>query len=354
MLVFVKFEDDQLGRSTVIETVDNVEQAPRCQPLVSGLKVYRSNPYVANNRTDYANEPQSSRISHGMPPRQDYRLQITLDRQLLAHETIQFVASGPQRGEFQINPSEMSAGGEVDVRSGITQTEENGGKMCIVARWALKYRGGAQTETEEIARSNEFSVCAHPLNWKNTFAKDLNRQQGVTLTHLTDLLGVVVFDDWESDSGVFADLDEAEISEKVKYVFSTHPVFPEINLSMVHNSEYIIGTKRGSGGTLPYDQHAFRFVELKLKTEKRDRTNYHCGSQIAHQLSIFRCHRCDTDGVVVPNSGYVREHIISEKAHSMSHVTTKEGRRVTIDEWTSEAGSGIVSSREHIFRKRLI
>ena len=145
-----------------------------------------------------------------------------------------------------------------------------------------------------------------------------------------------VQDDWDSDSGTFAHLDETEIAEVVEYGAVTTPPFVPMAAAPPHNSGYASGTGRtvdSHGEPRPAAGPAATF----------DR----------QQLSLFKCKRCGATDKVQPNSGFKIIHEVFLDGAQWKHRTRKVGAAVTIGANSTQAGAttpgaGIVSPNHNL------
>ena len=137
-----------------------------------------------------------------IPPRVDTAAAVTISGLAAAMPdiTLSIEASGGVDGSATINGAatvNLRTSATVQLR-GVDQTGVgNAGRLRLVANCGAR----------RIAASNGFSVSSVPQNWSialNALITGTSR-------------GMKVNNSWESDSGVLADLDEAERSEQVQY-----------------------------------------------------------------------------------------------------------------------------------------
>jgi hypothetical protein len=162
-----------------------------------------------------------------------------------------------------------------------------------------------------LARSNPFAVAAIPQNYSDTKVSELTGARR----------GLVVQDGWESDSGVFADLDETEISERVEETSASGVL---AGLTPV-NSGYLPGDK------LTQDTHS---TPASVLTGP--------GERIVAQTCMFKDHRTGTTDIPMTNSGYTltRSCITFGAGTGWFLITTKVGAATTAKGISSQAGAG--------------
>ena len=175
------------------------------------------------------------------------------------------------------------------------------------------------------AESAGFTVCAHPLNLHNKPNADIDSG---------GIVGEAVSVTWDSDSGTFADLDQAEFSEKVADGHKDSPPFSAINGS--NPSGYLKATR-----TNLVDNHTTITPDAGP-----------AGTEEFWQLFIFKCHRCGVTDKVQPRSGFHIVHRVFQSGSKWEHNMKKNGAKVTLQQgsltWTSEAGDANVTSQDHL------
>jgi hypothetical protein len=158
------------------------------------------------------------------------------------------------------------------------------------------------------------------VNYSDGFVSDIDEPARV---------GVVVQDGWDSDSGTFADLDEAEDSEVVEYDAPTSP--PYAGGGGAHNSGY------NKANLLTTDTHTIGRPAAGPAAPWERR-----------QVCIFKCHRCGAVDKVHPNSGFKIVHdVFQDGGGQWQHHVKKFGAKVTARAYTSEAGVANVTSLDH-------
>jgi outer membrane protein OmpA-like peptidoglycan-associated protein len=220
--------------------------------------------------------------------------------------TLSIDGAGGGNGEATINGAatvDVTASTAVNLRGTTQTTPGNAGNLHLVAE-----QGGGR-----LATSNAFSVSAIPQNFSITFNSLVTGARR----------GIRVNNHWESDSGVVADLDQAERSEQVEYGAGTG---------------IFAGVTGVNSGYLPahnpprVDSHS---VGTALLTG--------AGTLTANQTFIFRDHRTGAADIPVRNSGF----LIARRATPLFGVvfftTSKSGAAVTANGFASAAGAGAVS-----------
>lgn len=288
------------------------EECPLCDATVSIGRVQRGNPYVPRNVT-------SGGMPDSVPPSKTYEVEITVTWSKSScpgqYIDLSIINGSADNGTATVSPTQITKTTKVTVK-GLTQTKPgNGSKLKIQA----KLDGNTVK-----AESAGFTVCAHPLNWRNTYHGDINTPTKV---------GVAVQDDWDSDSGTFSDLDETEISEVVEYTGTNdNPPFPARGAVTPHNSGYLPGNQK------TVDSHSFSRAQIQKGP---------AGKSEAQQLSIFKCKRCGAVDKTQPNSGLKRVHEVYQDGSTWKHRTKKVGAKVKIGAYETEAGNANVTSSEH-------
>jgi hypothetical protein len=281
-----------------------------CNATITIGRVIRGNPYVPRNANTADGMPDS------VPPSKAYELEVTVANWTAECAGKQFDLSiantSADNGTATISPAQVSGDGTYKVTvTGAAQTKPgSGGQLKIQA----KMDGAVKAE------SPGFTVCAHPVNYRDTFAADLDT---------TTKVGVVVQDGWDSDSGTFSDLDQAEDSEVVEYDAPTHP--PYSGAGGAHNSGY------QAANSLTQDTHSIGRPAAGPAAPWERR-----------QVCIFKCHRCGVTDKIHPKSGFKIIHDVFLVGTQWKHHTRKIGAAVTARGYTSEAGTANVISSDHL------
>jgi peptidoglycan hydrolase-like protein with peptidoglycan-binding domain len=279
--------------------------------------VVRGNPYVAAGVVPPVEMPPS------VPPGKTYTVQITVDPPLTGSDFIELsiINSGAATGTASVSPARIQRSTPVIVTGGTQSKPASGGQLKIQA----KLNG-----TEIKATSDGFTVCAHPVNVKCTFFRDINDSFAA---------GMIVADSLESDSNNFADLDEVEWSEVVERFSRSDPPFHD-GSGFVNNSGYLPVIP--PPGKFPGDTHD----EPRPSAGPR-------GISEKIQLHIFKCHRCGAVDKAVPNSGFDITHEVFLVGKQWKHKVTKKGETIgvilpgTKTVVKTKPGSANITSPEH-------
>lgn len=203
-----------------------------------------------------------------IPPRVDTPVAFTVSgwSPPLAPVTLSIENAGGANGEGTIDGAptiDVTTGATVNVRGTVQTAPGNGGNLRLAASI-----GGSV-----IARSPGFSVSSVPQNYTDTFDSLLTGARR----------GFVVQDGWESDSGVFGDLDETEISEEVE-VTTANGCFAGMGGSV---SGYL------PGNVLTKDTHSTPTAALTSP-----------GVRIAQQTCKFKDKRSGAADIPMKDSGF--------------------------------------------------
>ena len=213
-----------------------------------------------------------------------------------------------------------------------TVTIDGAATVNVTASKNVKLRGGDQTDkgkagnlklvakqgAAKLADSGAFSVSSIPQNYTDTF---------VSLVTGTSR-GFVVQDGWSSDSGVFADLDETEISELVEYGAGTGCFAGAVGA----NSGYLPGNQ------LTQDTHYWDVASLTS-----------AGKLIAKQACMFKDNRTGSIDIAMTNSGYTITRENKAAGSGKFNITTsKQGAAVTAKGVTTTAGVGSITKTQAV------
>jgi len=275
-----------------------------CDVTVTIGRVRRGNPYVARATAAAA---AAAGLPDSVPPTKTYEVDVTLtwsghcSGQQVA---ISIVNGSGDNGTATVSPAQLSASGTVTVTGGNQTGRGHGGQLKIRAT----FNGATKAE------SAGFTVCAHPKNWYDDMTRDEDGPR----------VGMVVHDNWDSDSGTFGDLDQTEISEVVSLPASPSPPFPPIAAAAVRTSGYLRGDRRSRDRLLSPRPAAGPAATWPTQ-----------------QLSIFKCHRCGCTDKVVPDSGILHTDEVFRRGAHWFHKTVRVGAAQTIGAYTSGAASSI-------------
>jgi hypothetical protein len=194
---------------------------------------------------------------------------------------------------------------------GQTQTQPgNAGKLRLVAKIGSTI----------IANSNYFSIAAIPQNWQITF------NSLVTGTRR----GIRVNNNWESDSGNLADLDQVQRSEKVQYNSGTG-VFSSVTSG--NNSGFLPGNNAPR-----VDSHS---VPVSMLTG--------VGNISANQLFIFKDARTGANNIPAKNSGFVITRDVTQDSSGNLNITTsKVGQATNSHGYSATGGTGNISRSQNV------
>ena len=246
-----------------------------------------------------------------IPPRVDTPAAVTITGLTVPMQdiTLSIEGAGSGNGTATINGAatvDLGVSATVQLR-GVDQTAGvgNAGNLRLVAS-----HGGTR-----LAASAGFSVSSIPQNWS------------VTLNALVTgpKRGIVVNNNWESDSTDVTDLDKAMRSEQVQYGVGTG-CFAGVTRQ---NSGYI-----AANSPPLVDSHA---APVELLTG--------VGSIVAEQTFIFRDDRTGAVDIPARNSGFrLTRNVTVPAPGTLAITTTKTGTATTANGFSSAPGSGTATS----------
>jgi outer membrane protein OmpA-like peptidoglycan-associated protein len=251
-----------------------------------------------------------------IPPRVDtpVNVQISGWRIPMRDVTLAIEGAGGGNGTATINgvnTYDLNTTQTVRLR-GVNQTSPgSAGNLRLVAR-----QGGTM-----LARSGSFSVAAIPQNFSITFHSLITGARR----------GIRVNNNWESDSGVLADLNEAERSEQVQYGAGTGIFVGVVGANSGYRPAHIAPR---------VDQHGIAAAALTGS-----------GSLTAEQVFIFLDRRTGVRDIPVTNSGF-RITRVATRVPILGWVfftTSKAGTATTANGYTSAAGRGSVSRTQIVW-----
>ena len=285
-------------------------------PTANIRSVIRGNPYVPLAAPVQAGMPAS------LPPTKTYAVQVTVEPPLTGSDFIELsiIGSSVLNGSATVSPSRITKTTTVVVTGGSQTLPRNAGRLQIQA----KLNGN-----DVKAVSDGFSVCAHPLNLKTKFFRDINAGQA----------GMIVAETLDSDSGRFADLDQVQWSEVVEPLTRNEPPFNQ-GSGIINNSAF-----------LPVIPPPGKFIS-DTHAEPRPSAGPK-GIVDKIQLHIFNCARCGAIDKAVPNSGFDIEHEVFPAGNRFKHKVTKSATDISIilpsnrGTVKTKAGLGNVRSPDH-------
>ena len=245
-----------------------------------------------------------------IPPRVDTPVDVTIAGLAVPMRdvTLSIAGAGGGNGTATINgaaTADLGASATVNLRGVVQTTPGKAGNLMLVASL-----GGTR-----LATSAGFSVSSIPQNWSVTL------KAAVTGTER----GIDVNNDWKSDSGNVADLDQAMRSEQVQYGAGTG-CFAGVT---GNNSGY-----RAANSPPLVDHHA---APIGLLTG--------VGTIDAEQTFIFKDDRTGAVDIPARNSGYRLSRVVTAPtAGTLSITTTKTGTTTTANGFASDAGAGGATS----------
>jgi hypothetical protein len=138
----------------------------------------------------------------------------------------------------------------------------------------------------------------------------------------------VVQDGWSSDSRVFADLDETEISELVDYGSGTGPFAGATG----SNSGYL------PGNSLSKDTHSWDVASLTGP-----------GTLVAKQACEFKDNRSGSADIPMTKSGFtVTRTVVAKPGGGLQITTSKVGADVTAKGIATKAGRGSITKSQPV------
>ncbi|MGL4599206.1 MAG: hypothetical protein ACRCYO_16920 [Bacteroidia bacterium] len=251
-------------------------------------------------------------IQQRIPPRVNTGITVTV-----TNGPIRLIVDGQNasNGTVEIrgrNEIRLGSGTHRVNLKGVTQTSPGNGNNLRVQ---------AFDGTTLLATSNTFSVSSIPQNWRCTLLRRLDDPADPT-----SAVGFVVQDRWNSDSGVVADLNEAQISERIESVGGTGPFAAIRNVN---------------SGYLP----ANLFTEDTHSAAPRRALNS-AGVLNQQQASMFLDRRTGAMDIPMTRSGYnLNFSITQRRRHPGSFIfeLTKRGAAATALGVATAAGHGRIS-----------
>ena len=193
--------------------------------------------------------------------------------------------------------------------------------------------GGANT-----IQSNGFSVSAIPVNFSEALY-----DHGILFsadTHKKDALGIILTNNYQSDSGVYADLDQVYWIEQVEEQKPAAGIFDSPDLGSFIQTVPIQASSDTGG-----DTNDFPLAILE---------NHRGGFEVYTQVWVFSDQRTGSAMQYYPigGSGYViTDHVTPHGEDRWIVTVTKPGTHTTANDYTSDAGGG-GASYEFIVHRR--
>jgi hypothetical protein len=200
-------------------------------------------------------------------------------------------------------------------------------KVTVTGRKQTKPRNGGKLKIQAalngkvLAASAGFSVCAHPLNFKDEFDSNIDEDLQLNDTFKGQrAIGMNSRDSWESDSGTPAlkgtlmDLNKVQIKELLAFQRAKEPPFHFVK---PNQSDYNLGVAFST------DRHTVLFPDPGPKAD-----------WTLSQLSIYKCERCGCRDVVMPNSGLkIIFRVVND--NGWKFFVEKVGAQVMVNSFTS-------------------
>lgn len=242
-------------------------------------------------------------MSERIPPRIDQSVAVTLTGSGSVQISVEGVsaANGTATVDGAVTKT-LGGNGSVNVR-GISQTAPgSAGQLRLVAKV------GSAT----VGQSNAFTICAVPTTVTVAFANAITgTERGIAMTTYNN-----------SDSGLVTDLDQVQMSEKVKYRGGTG-CFAGITSG---NNSGFLPADHSPHGT---DSHG---TPVALMTSP--------GTIDAGQVFVFNDARSGALNVIVKNSGFNIHRNVLNMGGLLMIITSKAGAGMTVGGSTASAGSG--------------
>jgi hypothetical protein len=182
----------------------------------------------------------------------------------------------------------------------------------------------------ETIQSLGFSVAAIPQNYTETFAGPVTQANFGDGNGSVPARGLIVSDGWSSDSGVLADLDQAQLSEVVQNLPGAGAFLAPAN---DHVSSYLPAAQFTS------DTHANSVAGLSAAVIAHGQS----GTLQTLQTNQFRDARTGATDIPMTNSGYTLARTLYTVHGVVYLMTTKVGASTTADGISSAAGAGSAS-----------
>lgn len=270
-------------------------------------------PTVTLSKADINAKSTPAGMPNRIPPRKGESVKVSVSgfTKGATPVTVEVEGSGGAPGTVTVNGAasiDIKASKSVTLKGTAQTAPGSGGGLRLVARQGATI----------LAASNTFTVSAIPQNYKDTFVSLLTGAKR----------GFVVQDDWQSDSGTFADLDETEISEQVEVTSSTGC----FSGTGANNSGYLAGNVKSQ------DTHS---SPASIMTA--------AGRREATQTCMFKDKRSGATDIPMKRSGYSLVRVVkAAKGGKFKFTMTKKGASVTANGIASAAGSGHISKTQDV------
>ena len=156
-----KTSDPNAGSDAGKPCADPTKPCP-CHPSVTIGRVIRGNPYVSNNAP-------SDGMPDSVPPSKTYQVQVTVTPSMDGcpghHIDLSIVNGSAENGTATVSPARITGTTVVTVTGGNQTTPGHDSQLKIQAKL-----DGAEVKAESAG----FTVCAHPVNYRDTYVSDIN------------------------------------------------------------------------------------------------------------------------------------------------------------------------------------
>jgi hypothetical protein len=252
-------------------------------------------------------------VGRRIPPSKDVAVQVTIAGLAPSTNAVISLAGAGAGGNATLDGAAtktMNASGAVSLRGTAQTAPGSAGTLSLVAK----------VGTDEIGRSNAFTICAIPTTVSVAFGGLITgSERGIKMTTSND-----------SDSGAVADLDQVQMSEMVKYQNGTG-CFAGINSGS--NSGYL------TANTTPHgeDSHG---TPVSLLTG--------VGFIESVQGFKFKDARSGAADIGVAHSGFMITRTAEVVGAKTFLTTSKAGAATTVSGISVAAGSGSASKRQEV------
>ncbi len=289
---------------------------PKPKPKPPKPKPALPDPIVTIDNVRAPSTP-SAMSANRIPPRVDTAVNVFISGRDASQPPITFSVegSGGSNGTATVNGSatfDATADATLQLKGGTQTAPGSAGNLRLVADMGAGKR---------LVASNAFSVSSIPQNYSDAFVSEVTGNRR----------GFVVQDGWESDSGTFADLDQAEISERVEHGAKSG-CFASFSST---NSSYLVANK------LTKDTHS---AGVSLLTS--------AGSVITNQTCMFKDKRTGALDIPMTNSGFMITRVNTPPTipilGSFTITTSKFGAAATAKGISSAAGTCSVTKTQTV------